>query len=189
MDITRLKENLEKETITEKDGADLAVDIESLFNGSGCNAKAFYAEMSKNAQNRFLICAYLALFDAAKWWINSELNGWDERKRASAIFGYRNLDLLSKQYEELTGLQAMPECSDNRCGYYGVLVNGWNRKTIIDAGYEWILGFAGKWASAHSTLQQSFIRFAVNNILLVKYPDGTFIGNRVYDDGISFPYI
>lgn len=185
----KLAELLNRETLTEEEGKELALNIEDLFNGLGSKAKGIYEGLSAKGKNRMLLCAYLALFDVARWWIANGCDGWDDRKKASAIFAYRNLDFLSERFEETTGLPAMPECPDERYGYFHMMTSGWNQKKYIDSGYEWMLGFMSKWGNAHSTLMQSFIRFMVNEVILPSYPDHKFAGNTSYDGSIAFPFI
>ena len=136
------------------------------------------------------LCGYLTLFELSDWWEQSELKGWDERKKASALFAYNNRGILSQQFEELTGISMSLKRFDFDRNYS--LGNRMklkpNREMFANAGYPWMPDFTAKMGNEHSTIQQTFTRWFVFEVLFKKYPEDSFAGNNPRG-GVSFPFI
>ena len=180
------KEKFQK-AFAEGDGGEMASALGSLFNRFGQPSMDGFTDEEQNALR---LCGYLTLFGLCDWWEASDLDGWDDRKKASAIFAYNNKAILSEQFKALTGLDAFPERipHDEKYNLGRRMCLKPNRERYENSEYAWMPDFTSTMYTEHSTLQQSFIRWFTQAILLKEYPEGTFAGNN--DCGtISFPFI
>lgn len=173
-----------KKAFAEGDGKGMASAIGTMFNTFGSPKMDGFSDEEMNG---IRLCGYLTLFSLCDWWERSGLNGWDDRKKASAVFAYRNKDLLQEQFSSLTGLPAFPEAEQR--GYeLGQRMRAMPDSPYSKAGYGWMPPFVTEMCTEHSTLQQSFVRWFTKEILFRDYPEGIFEGNN--DMGtVSFPFI
>lgn len=180
------KERFQK-AFAEGNGSAMAEALTDTFNAFG---QPKIDGLTEEEMKGIRLCGYLTLFELCDWWEASGCDGWDERKKASALFAYRNKNLLSEQFKKLTGLDAFPERLPFDANYnLGRRMElKPNRDAYVNAGYAWMPEFTAIMYTEHSTLQQSFIRWFTKEILFKDYPEGIFEGNN--DRGtISFPFI
>lgn len=127
-----------------------------------------YDALSPKAKKTFMAAWALAGLSLAYDRKRFGKQTWDDRKKAAEDYSMRHLPEIEKIFEKNTGISLKVSLEETS------LINGISFSTWIflqlgrDAlsGKEWILGFADRFCSEHSTLKQSFFRGMVCGVLI-----------------------
>lgn len=133
------------------------------------------------ALHRFNLVATMIFLELAYDWRTSGCDYWDERKKESMKFAYRNEFFFLDRFKELTGFELPLKTDDSpykNLHFSHVL----DYKVFNDKGQVWLTHFASYWINEHSTLKQNFCRNYVFTVLKPNYPDVDF--GKIY-----FPFI
>ncbi len=162
----------------------MAGKLSQFFNCFGSYSKKtadLYASLTDAGKSNYDLIALISMFSLAYEYEEHGLDCWDERKKASEIFSYKNKEFIQGRFNEVAGFPITYDKGE------GFLHRALNRKPFRDNGKAWVVDYLGFWNSEHSTLKQSFINGYVNGVLLPSYGEDKFSPNSDY--GISFPFI
>jgi len=179
---------LDNESLSENDGISIGKSIGNFFNSFGSTTekarRIYYNNLGTNGKQNFLRAVCMSAFELAASY-EPEACIKDERKLASQIFAYRNIDWFKNLFFNITGF--VPSFNFCERIYYEDINEPEIKNVFQSNGCAWLLGYLRSWIAEHSTIKQSFFGGTVNGILIREYPDVRFIKNNEY--GITFPYI
>ena len=169
-------------------------NIDRAYNTLGSYSeisKTIFDKLTQKGKERFYIAWAVAGMELAFNWIAKDFDDWDDRKKMSEIFSYNNLSSIENLFAMYSDIKMClsGESRDNVkavCYFPSWLSKNIGRDKFV--GNEWIMRFAEKWTSMHSTLKQSYFGGVFRGVIEPANPNHDFSPNSQYG-GIIFPFI
>lgn len=170
----------------EEDGGKVCALLSTMHNSyvrSAQLSSGLYDRLSAKGRRVFSSLIFTACLCLAHEWTCKGGTDWDRRKEAAESFCYKNRKFFADSFRKSMGFEL------EIIGNSSYLIHDLSsscRWEITQSGKVYLLGFLGKWAGVHPTLQQSIIGGYVTGILL---KDGriSLFPPLDYED-VAFPF-
>lgn len=155
-------------------GYKVASAMEMLFNCYSSYsklAKELYQELKPVGKRRLMALLSISAFSLCHKWRISGLDDWDDRRKASESFAYKNEGIFEELFNENAGFSI--EKREYNTEYPPTDVSCiWTTECIQkikESDSLYLLGYLSKWINCHPTLQQAFFGGCVQGILVDNY--------------------
>lgn len=151
-------------------------------------SKSIFESLSKVGKERFYKIWCMAGFELAYSYIREDKNPWDDRKKASMQFAFRNVFCIEKIFNDFDDMQIHILSIDTK-EMENELFDRWfsrkiwneRKERIEDSSLAWLYGFVRKWLTLHSTIKQSYYGGVYNGVVTIEKTNQF--------EEMSFPFI